>query len=47
MPLIPYVLSELAHTQLDWNTPSGRYAAVATLVSIVLVYFKRNQPVTP
>lgn len=43
MPLVAYLASELAHTKLDWQTPSGRYAALSTLVTMILVYSKANK----
>lgn len=43
MPLVVYLASELAHSQLDWSTPSGRQAAVMAVVSAILVYLKSNR----
>lgn len=44
VPLLVYVVSELAHQTLDLNTPAGVKAAVMAALTAVLVYLKRNVP---
>lgn len=46
VPLVAYVISEVANKGFDLNTPSGEKAAISAVVVAIFVYFTKNKEFT-